>query len=107
MIFVAGRGFCQKNQRITLLQKDLYYYKKAGLLSHTRPPAANNSIARPYFTIPARNIPVINADYYSSRLGFFCKKELQFEKIMKLPFKFRLGSVQECDRLEGKPNTQY
>ena len=34
MIFGAGRGFA-KNQRITLLQKDLYYYKKAGLLSHT------------------------------------------------------------------------
>lgn len=45
---------------------------------------------------------VINPDYYIQNFGFFCKKELQFEKVTKVPFKFRLGSVQYCDWMEGK-----
>ena len=49
--------------------------------------------------IPLR---VLAADYYSSNLPFFCKKELQIQKIIKVPFKFRIGSVEEVDRLEGK-----
>lgn len=42
------------------------------------------------------------ADFYAQQLSFFCKKEWQFEKATKIPFKFRLGSVQQCDWLEGK-----
>jgi hypothetical protein len=29
---------------------------------------------------------------------------LQLEKITKIPFKLRLGSVQQCDWMEGKKN---
>ena len=47
---------------------------------------------------------VINADHYTRNFGFFCKKELQFEKVTRVPFKFRLGTVQYCDWMEGKPN---
>jgi hypothetical protein len=48
---------------------------------------------------------VISPSYYTQQFGFFCKKELQFEKKTKIPLKFRLGSVQQCDWLEGKPNS--
>ncbi len=48
--------------------------------------------------------PVISSNFYTQNFGFFCKKELQLEKITKIPFKFRLGSVQQVDRMEGKPN---
>ena len=51
--------------------------------------------------IPLR---VLAADYYSSNLPFFCKKELQVQKITKMPIKLRVGSVEEVDRLEGKHN---
>jgi hypothetical protein len=47
---------------------------------------------------------VIAANYYTQGLGFFCKKELQFEKATKIPFRFRLGSLQYNDYLEGKLN---
>ncbi len=45
---------------------------------------------------------VLSPDYYASQLSFFCKQEIKFEKIAKIPLKFRLGSVEDCDRMEGK-----
>lgn len=48
------------------------------------------------------NLRVIPSNYYSSTLGFFCRKELQVEKTVKFQVKFRLGSVTYCDAMEGK-----
>jgi hypothetical protein len=41
-------------------------------------------------------------DYYSKNLSFFCRKELQIEKMTKLPLRFRLGSLEQVNQLEGK-----
>ena len=49
-------------------------------------------------------LPLVSSNFYTQNFGFFCKKELQLEKLTKVPFKFRLGSVQQCDWMEGKPN---
>jgi hypothetical protein len=38
------------------------------------------------------------------RLPFFCREEFQSEKITGIPLRFRVGSLQECDWLEQKPN---
>jgi hypothetical protein len=46
--------------------------------------------------------PFLSPAYYASQLGFFCKREIKFEKTAKIPLKFRLGSVAECDWMEGK-----
>lgn len=45
---------------------------------------------------------IIPANIYSKNLAFFCKAELQFEKHTKIPFRFRLGSMDYVDALEGK-----
>ena len=49
---------------------------------------------------------LISPTFYSSNLAFFCRQEIKFEKITKVPLKFRLGSVQQVDYLEGKNNTR-
>jgi len=51
-----------------------------------------------------KTIPIfmLSSNYYAANLGFFCKKEMLVEKTVKFPIKFRLGSVQYCDAMEGK-----
>jgi len=47
-------------------------------------------------------IKLLAPDHYVKGLGFFCKKELQLEKATKIPFRFRLGSLDYVNKLEGK-----
>jgi hypothetical protein len=44
----------------------------------------------------------IRPNYYSSQLAFFCRQELRFEKSMGIPLKFRVGSLEQCNKMEGK-----
>jgi hypothetical protein len=45
---------------------------------------------------------LLDKNFYCNNLGFFCIKEIQLEKITSVPFRFRLGSVDYVNRLEGK-----
>jgi len=42
------------------------------------------------------------ANFYVKQLPFFCTKELQVQKAVGIPVKFRLSTVEYCDKLEGK-----
>lgn len=46
--------------------------------------------------------PILAPDFYSKQLGFFCRQEIKMDKAIKIPFRFRLGSVEQCNWLEGK-----
>lgn len=44
----------------------------------------------------------LSPSYYASRLGFICKKELQLDKISPVALRFRLGSLDYVNWMEGK-----
>lgn len=59
--------------------------------------------SRSYVNYPlSSTVRPVPQSFYFSSLGFFCRKELQMEKAIKLPIKFRLGSVAYTDQMEGK-----
>ncbi len=97
---MAKGVFCQITGDKIALSTDIYSLKPP---SHAFLRADINT----YFQTNIKNqgpASVIKADHYAQNFGFFCKKELEFEKATKVPFKFRLGSVQHCDWMEGKKN---
>jgi hypothetical protein len=48
----------------------------------------------------------LSSDQVVKNFAFFCKAEWKFEKKTALPLKFRLGSLQQTDFLEGKINSR-
>ncbi len=49
---------------------------------------------------PAPNMKAFNS--YKPVLGWFCYREIEIQKALKLPIFFRLGSKNYVDYLEGK-----
>lgn len=47
-------------------------------------------------------LPMPTGKNYVQQLGFFCRKELELDKRIALPIRFRLGSKEYVDRMEGK-----
>lgn len=56
--------------------------------------------------VPANFKPAAFSYNYYNSLGAACKVELNLEKATKVPFRFRLGSLQQTDYMEQKPNAQ-
>jgi hypothetical protein len=46
------------------------------------------------------SMTVLPQNFYKHSLGFFCKKEVQLQKLTGVQFFFRLGSKNYVDRLE-------
>ena len=69
-----------------------YQFSKSPLLENIT--ARERNFLSPFTVIPQ--------DYYTQHFGIMCKKELAIEKATKIPFRFRIGSLQQCNYLEGK-----
>jgi hypothetical protein len=55
-----------------------------------------------HFFNKATEVSTISPDFSTCNYGFFCKEELKIEKATKVPFRIRLGSLQQCNYYEGK-----
>jgi hypothetical protein len=108
MIFAITAVFAQKTDSIKpiiapqFLLADYKYCPHDSIYFYNSATAKNNLQT----TSPLPSISIISANYYTQNFGFFCKKELQLQKAIKFPFVFRLGSVEQCNRLEGKRNAK-
>lgn len=76
--------------------------ESADLSKYFKPSFAPLTFQEKLDSLKQRPIKILPSDHYVKGLGFFCKKELQLEKATKIPFRFRLGSMEYTDQLEGK-----
>ena len=109
LLMLSGKVFSQ--QQISSSSQLIY---KAGNIIHTLNTDHTfykNSFVKidvkKIYTMPLQHTffvktEVIDPNFYQCNLGFFCKKEIQLEKITSVPFRFRLGSLEYVNKLEGK-----
>ena len=94
----------QKTLLVTIVST-VFVFSAAGQLNTD---TLQNKI-KPFLALNDSTLPkplflssIIPANFYTANLPFFCDKELKLQKAIKLPVIFRVGSVQDCNKLEGK-----
>jgi hypothetical protein len=86
-LFIAVPAFSQ-NGGGNYRMRHIAGYKAAATFT----PASNT--AKPTSLIPP--------DFSIQHFGFFCRQELNMHQ-RHIPISFRLGSMEYCNRMEGKP----
>lgn len=92
-LFIFSFAYAQNPKNLSSLVQKNKLKNSDTLIRFTQPIILNQ------ITNTSQFIP---EDFYTKNMGFFCKQELVIEKITKIPLRFRLGSLQQCNYYEGK-----
>jgi hypothetical protein len=108
-ILAAGKGIAQNNTGIVDKNIPAHLewkpFANRSLLPLPGPFLLSSALSLHSYTPKISDnmpLPSIGVDYYTRHFGFFCKKELEFEKMTRIPLRFRLGSLEYVNHLEGK-----
>ncbi|MEP6925996.1 MAG: hypothetical protein ABI834_00100 [Ginsengibacter sp.] len=100
MFLLLATGLCSPAQNIIFSRENTAFLLKNKL---NTPGSIGQFTSVPVMSIGVPNVKqIIPSDFYTNNMGFFCKKELVLEKATKIPLRFRLGSLQQCNYYEGK-----
>ena len=94
--FTEGRTTQAKNFKYEDKKISILSFSPQVLSFHPVYDLSNSTSGNNFYTLQ-----VPSSTYYQS-LGFFCKKELQFQNTTSVPLRFRLGSLDYVNKLEGK-----
>ena len=87
-IFVALGAFLTANAQLTPSERH-----SVDTITLLRPAFRLSSVTK-LFPVPA--------NYSAKNLGFFCKQEIKMDKKTFIPIRFRLGTLEYCNKMEGK-----
>jgi|KBSMisStandDraft_5_1062788.scaffolds.fasta_scaffold23716_3 hypothetical protein len=101
-LFPSGSGYLNTNgetKRLFTVSKEM-----------TRPPGSGWSVSEGKLSGTGLSGPIFSeadlsrqpADYIYLHSGFFCRREWEIEKATHVPIRFRIGSLADCDAMEGK-----
>lgn len=81
---------------LTFISKNFYGQSSVPYSQKNTTPYADSMRFRP------GAIFTLKKDDYVKNLAFFCRHEWKLEKALRVPLRFRLGSLEQCNQLEGK-----
>jgi hypothetical protein len=104
-------GFCLTIGQFSIAQNALSmgFRPKMGALFFSQKPDVQKTVNDVFPLVKnamaTKNISLgVSPATATHQFGFFCRAELKADAVLKVPVRFRLGSLQYCNYMEGKTN---